>query len=100
MNAAYGSRCDWGRDADGDDGAAGAMKCGKYDKSANGWVAWPPAHLFHDVPRLDSVVPKHPSPGQQDRWAGLNPAIGAQCNQVGLDCGHHGVEAKEPLRWA
>ena len=53
--------------------------------------------FFHGVPRLDDVVPKHPSPGPRDRWAGRNPAVGAYCNQVGLDCGQHGLEVNEPL---
>ena len=36
-----------------------------YGKSADGWVAWPPARLFHGVPRLDGVVPQHSSSGHR-----------------------------------
>ena len=50
-------------------------------------MAWPPARLFHSVPRLDGVVPEHPSPGQRDRWAGRNPAIGSHRHPFGMNGG-------------
>ena len=50
-------------------------------------MAWPPARLFHGVPRLDGVVTKHPPPGQRDRWAGRNPAVGAHRHPFGMDGG-------------
>ena len=50
-------------------------------------MAWPPARLFHGVPSLNRVVPKHPSPGQRHRWAGRNPAVGTHRHPFGMDAG-------------
>ena len=56
---------------------------------------------FHGVHRLDGIVPKHPSPGQRDRWAEQTPAVGAHRYPFGMNGGrvwlepHHLLSAAE-----
>ena len=50
-------------------------------------MAWPPARLLHGDPRLDGLMPKHPSPGQRNRWAGRNPAVGPHRHPFGMNGG-------------
>ena len=68
-----------------------------YDKSADGWVAWPPARLFHGVPRLNGVVPQHPPLGQRHRRARWLPAVGRQRDPLGMSGSHVVSEANALL---
>jgi hypothetical protein len=68
-----------------------------YDKSADGWVAWPPARLFHGVPRLDGVVPQHPPLGHRHRRARWLPAVGRQGDPFGMSGRHVVPEANDLL---
>jgi hypothetical protein len=47
-------------------------------------VAWPPARLFHGVPRLDGVVPEHPALGHWHRRARWLPAVSRQRDPFGM----------------
>jgi len=68
-----------------------------YGKSADGWVAWPPARLFHGVPRLYGVVPKHPPLGHRHRRARWLPAVGRQRDPLGMSGRHVVLEANNLL---
>ena len=96
VDAASGARCDWGRDADGDDGAAGTVKRGsKTNQRKGGWHGR--KSIFFMVFPASMALCR--SIRRRVRGTG-GLAVGAHCNQVGLDCGHHGLEVNEPLRWA
>ena len=59
-------------------------------------MAWPPARLFHGVPRLDGVVPKHSSLGHRHRWFRWLPAVGRQRDPFGMN-GRHVVPESNDL---
>lgn len=47
-------------------------------------MAWPPARLFHGVPRLDGVVPQHSPLSHWHRRTGWLPAVGRQRDPFGM----------------
>ena len=60
-------------------------------------MAWPPARLFHGVPRLDGVVPQHPPLGHRHRRARGPPAVGRQRDPLGMSGRHVVPEADDLL---
>ena len=60
-------------------------------------MAWPPARLFHGVPRLDGVVPQHPPLGHRHRRARWLPAVGRQRDPLGMSGSHVVSEANDLL---
>ena len=60
-------------------------------------MAWPPARLFHGVPRLDGVVPQHPPLGHRHWRARGLPAVGRQRHPFGMSGRDVVLEANELL---
>ena len=60
-------------------------------------MAWPPARLFHGVPRLNGVVPQHPPPSHRLRRAGRNVAVGPNGDPLRVDRCCVGLEVTELL---
>ena len=60
-------------------------------------MARPPARLFHGVPRLDGVVPKHPPLSHRHRRARWLPAVGRQRDPLGMSGRHVVPEADDLL---